>query len=183
MMTGSVDGIVGRPSREIPSRHALPAEPHNDDPQNPQPRPWHRRLRAHWLTTLFRAMRGDLDACFSVAEAVCTGDHFDRPVQRDLALAAVLYRRVARSGDENAQYELGWCYLEGEGVVPDPAQAVRWLGAAAEQGYAEAMRVLADSFRDGLFGIAPDAALATHWQARLDAHLAEHPDDARLDER
>ena len=45
---------------------------------------------------------------------------------------------VAEQGDADAQYNLGWCYANGEGVEKDFTQAVAWWHKAAEQGHAVA---------------------------------------------
>lgn len=48
--------------------------------------------------------------------------------------------------DQNSaqvQYELGMCYLQGDGVAQDGAEAEKWLRRAAEQGHEEAQAVLA----------------------------------------
>ena len=41
-----------------------------------------------------------------------------------------------------AQYNLGECYYEGEGVLLDEVEAVKWFRKAAEQGYADAQHAL-----------------------------------------
>ena len=46
-------------------------------------------------------------------------------------------REHAEAGDAAAQSFVGAAYLAGAGVHPDPAEAVRWFTAAAEQGYAQ----------------------------------------------
>ena len=48
----------------------------------------------------------------------------------------------AENGDVEAQYDLGVCYLEGNGVAKDSIEAVKWFRRAAEQGYAKAQRSL-----------------------------------------
>ena len=41
-----------------------------------------------------------------------------------------------------AQYNLGVCYYNGDGVAQSYAEAVKWFRKAAEQGYAEAIEAL-----------------------------------------
>ena len=48
----------------------------------------------------------------------------------------------AEQGVADAQYNLGVCYYNGEGVTKDYAEAVRWWRKAAEQGHADAKRRL-----------------------------------------
>lgn len=47
-------------------------------------------------------------------------------------------RKDAENGDKKAQYELGCCYDNRDGVARDEAEAVKWWHKAAEQGYPEA---------------------------------------------
>lgn len=44
--------------------------------------------------------------------------------------------------DPNVQYEIGRCYLQGDGVEPDGAQAEFWLQKAADQGQPDAIALL-----------------------------------------
>ena len=43
-------------------------------------------------------------------------------------------RRLAEQGDATAQFNLGVSYGNGEGVLKDDAEAVRWFRLAADQG-------------------------------------------------
>jgi TPR repeat protein len=54
-------------------------------------------------------------------------------------------------------------YLLGEGVRSDPDEALRWLRLAAAQGEGQAMRLLADLYRDGAHGFPVDPLQAAHW--------------------
>ena len=49
----------------------------------------------------------------------------------------------AKKGDAAAQYNLGWRYEYGEGVVQDKQEAAKWYRKAAEQGYLAAQNKLA----------------------------------------
>ena len=42
--------------------------------------------------------------------------------------------KQAKSGDLNAQFNLGIAYYKGEGIDQDTGQAVHWFRLAAEQG-------------------------------------------------
>ena len=55
-------------------------------------------------------------------------------------------RSAAEQGDADAQYKLGFCYLNGDGVPSDPAEGMRWWRKAAAQGHADAQVAVA-SFR------------------------------------
>ena len=52
------------------------------------------------------------------------------------------YLAAAEKGDAQAQYNLGWCYVNGDGVAKDLKQAVYWYRKAADQGHAEAKEAL-----------------------------------------
>lgn len=63
-------------------------------------------------------------------------------VARDPVQAAALYCRSARLGDAQAQYNLGWMYANGRGVVRSDAAAAFFFYAAAQQGLDGAQRML-----------------------------------------
>ena len=48
------------------------------------------------------------------------------------------YRKLAASGDIEAQFELGACYCKGKGVKKNAAEAAKWWRKAADQGHARA---------------------------------------------
>jgi len=50
--------------------------------------------------------------------------------------------------DADEQFQLGLCYLNGDGIPQDMKKAVYWLLKAAEQGHAEAQSGIGDSFCD-----------------------------------
>src|SRR5450759_39271 len=56
----------------------------------------------------------------------------------DYAKAATLFRPLAEQGDASAQLELGVMYDNGEGVLQDDKEAVKWFRLAADQGNADA---------------------------------------------
>jgi hypothetical protein len=115
--------------------------------------------------------------CFCIAEALATGDgRFGWPVSKNPTLAARFYEIAARQGRRDAQYELGFVHLWGEGVEVNHAEGLRWMAASAEQGNIDAMRVLVDAY-EGAFGVERNAALAKHWRARLAKQLERERDD------
>ena len=63
-------------------------------------------------------------------------------VPRDQVLAASLYCTAARLGDRDAQYNLGWMYANGRGVVRNDPVAAFFFRAAADQGVEAAQRML-----------------------------------------
>jgi TPR repeat protein len=58
---------------------------------------------------------------------------------------------LAKEGDPEAQYKIGSFYLQGELVVKDNAEGVKWIRKAAEQGHREAQSSLAGQY----FGTQP----------------------------
>lgn len=60
--------------------------------------------------------------------------------------------KAAERGDADAQYELGWCFMDGEHVWEDPAEAMKWYRKAAEQGHADAQFSLGECFMNGDIG-------------------------------
>ena len=56
--------------------------------------------------------------------------------------AVQYYTRAAELGNAEAQYKLGVCYLNGDGVKKDRTEALKWLREAAERGHAKAKKAL-----------------------------------------
>ena len=72
------------------------------------------------------------------------------------------YKAQAEKGDAAAQTNLGYCYLNGEGVAKDSVQAVSWYRKAAEQGDRLAQSKLGYCYLKGE-GVAKDAVQAVSW--------------------
>jgi TPR repeat protein len=101
-----------------------------------------------------REAQRDLGALY--ATGGWTGPH-------DAVRAAEWYRRAAERGHADAQYNLGFMYLLGEGVTSDAAEGLRWLRLAADQGEESSFRLLADLYRNGYYGVSIDPAQAARW--------------------
>ena len=67
-----------------------------------------------------------------------------------------------RQGHAGAQFQLGFKYADGEGVLTDYAEAVRWFRLAADQGHAGAQLNLGFKYAVGL-GVLKDSVLAHMW--------------------
>jgi TPR repeat protein len=106
---------------------------------------------------------GSRDAQRDLGALYATGD-WTGP--KDPVRAAEWYRRAAERGDSDAQYNLGFMYLLGEGVRGDHQEGLRWLCLAAAQGEGQAMRLLADLYHDGAYGVPVDPVQAAHWDVR-----------------
>ena len=71
-------------------------------------------------------------------------------------------RKAAEQNDAAAQYNLGVCYYDGDGVAKDYVEAVKWFRKAAEQNYAAAQYSLGLCYAEGQ-GVAKDQAEAAKW--------------------
>ena len=80
----------------------------------------------------------------------------------DFATALQEWTPLAEAGDEFAQYNLGIMYNNGEGVLQDYKEAVKWYRLAAEQGYAKSQYNLGNMYRGGE-GVPQDYKEAMKW--------------------
>ena len=66
--------------------------------------------------------------------------------------AASDYEDAAAEGDSKAQYNLGLCYLNGDGIIQNDKNAFEWFKKAADHGYphAECMVGLCYAFGKGV---------------------------------
>ena len=81
------------------------------------------------------------------------------------AVRRMLFRELlplAEQGDAAAQHKLGVMYDNGEGILVNKAEAVKWYRKAAEQGHEGAQIRLALMFRHG-WGVSKDVAEAEKW--------------------
>ncbi|MGM9855027.1 MAG: caspase family protein [Muribaculaceae bacterium] len=76
--------------------------------------------------------------------------------------AVPIYQRLAQGGNAYAQYNLGNCYYNGQGVAKDYTQAVYWYRKSAEQGDADAQYNLGYCYKKGQ-GVAKDYTQAVYW--------------------
>jgi len=78
----------------------------------------------------------------------------------ELPISEVL--ALAKSGNAEAQDELGFRYASGLDVDEDYGQAAKWYQAAAEQGHAAAQNELGGFYDKGV-GVRKDTARAAYW--------------------
>jgi|ERR1022692_786264 TPR repeat protein len=88
---------------------------------------------------------------------------------KDSTVAVCWYRLAAERGHPEAQYNLGFMYILGEGVPPDVAEGLLWLHRSADRRSTSAMRLLADLYRNGYYGVTTDADKADHWDEQFAA--------------
>jgi TPR repeat protein len=106
---------------------------------------------------------GSLNAQRDLGALFATGD-WSGP--RDSVRAVEWYRRAAERGHPDAQYNLGFMYLLGEGIQSDPEEGLRWLRCSADQGNEHAFGLLADLYRNGYYGVPLDPTEAELWEEK-----------------
>lgn len=85
---------------------------------------------------------------------------------------AEYYRKAAEQGNADAQYNLGVCYDNGEGVTQSYEEAVKWYRLAAEQGNAMAQYNLGGCYEFGE-GVTQSYEEAFKWYSK--AVLSDNP--------
>lgn len=86
------------------------------------------RLQIHrWYRRGKRALRGNFK------------NHYE--------VAVEWYRKAAEAGHKDAQYELGMCYLRGEGVPKDDYTAYCWFKESGHNGHGEGQYLADDMLR------------------------------------
>lgn len=80
----------------------------------------------------------------------------------DYAVAYCIWRPLAEGGHVPSQYHLGWMYANGEGLVLNEEEAVRWWRPAADKGHTEAQFRMAMAYLYGE-GVEKDHARAIDW--------------------
>ena len=92
-------------------------------------------------------------ACLSLATPFTWSADFAKGVAAyqagDYRTALAQWMPLARVGDARAQNFLGFMYDNGEGVLEDDVEAVRWYRLASEQGSAKAQYGLGVMFANG----------------------------------
>ena len=97
---------------------------------------------------------------------------------KDYATALKHWKPLAMEGDAWAQYEIGWMYYDGQGVIKDSKEAVRWFRRAANQGEARAQSKLGFSYLYG-DGVLQDFIMAYVWLNIATANGIEHAASSR----
>jgi hypothetical protein len=117
----------------------------------------------YWITRRGRAEDKESDELLMKA-----GELGSRGAQRDLgALYATgdwtgpkdpirgihWYRLAAERGHDDAQYNVGFMYILGEGTDANVDEGLRWIHRAAMQGNWCARHLLADLYQNGYYGV------------------------------
>ncbi len=77
-------------------------------------------------------------AVFNGAAAEDLDDAVDAMRSGDFAEAYCIMRPLAEGGDADAQYNIGWMYLNGYGLRINDGVALEWWEKASEQGHSDA---------------------------------------------
>lgn len=80
----------------------------------------------------------------------------------EFSMAAKFWRKVAKLGDAEAQYNLGALYASGRGVDASEGEAHKWFLMAAETGNPAAQFEVGKTYETGS-GVAPSASVALLW--------------------
>lgn len=83
----------------------------------------------------------------------------------DFAKALAEWKPLADGGDPAAQYAIGLLHQYGQGVPPNPVEAVAWFAKAAEKGDANARFAIGLAHESGQ-GAAKDYQAAMQWYLR-----------------
>jgi len=71
-------------------------------------------------------------------------------------------KKLAESGDVEAQFNLGFMYDQGQGVPQNYSKAIKWYRKAADQGHVDAQYFLGTMYVQGQ-GVPLNYAEATKW--------------------
>lgn len=77
-------------------------------------------------------------------------------LEQNYSLAALWYRRAARQGNADAEYNLALLYLNGSGVTEDDHEGLSLLEAASRRNHPSASRTLGEALIHGYYGLKVD---------------------------
>jgi TPR repeat protein len=106
-----------------------------------------------------KAEMGDAQYQCLLATALFSGD---LGLPKDEEAAVKWFRKAAAQNDDSAQFNLGCCYYQGQGVEQDYTEAVRWFRKSAAQNDDSAQFSLGCCLYQGQ-GVAQDYAEAVRW--------------------
>ena len=106
-----------------------------------------------FLITIF------LSSCSTTPSSVYSGSCFEKPIDIDDCQVK------AEQGDVGAQFNLGYMYGNGQGVVQDYKEAVKWFTKSAEQGYVLAQFNLGLMYTQGQ-GVLQDYKESFKWYTK-----------------
>lgn len=98
----------------------------------------------------------------SIAGAEPFVDATTAHARKDYATAFMIFQSLATQGIAQAQFNLGLMYAQGQGVVQDDEEAVKWYKLAGAQGQVSALHNLCVMYANGR-GVVQDYAVAGKW--------------------
>jgi len=122
------------------------------------------------------SIRGYLLICLAAAFNNAVASDLDDAVTAmrtgDFAEAYCIMRPLAENGDADAQYNIGWMYMNGYGLRVNDGLALEWWQKAAEQGHSDASFSIGMlySLGDGEVAKDSDAAIDNYLVAAVDGH-------------
>jgi TPR repeat protein len=128
------------------------------------------------MRTLFSVLLLAVLATPAHAQNFKTGlDAYDRG---DFETALTVWQPLAERGDARAQFNLGVIHFNAQSVPHDPAKAVQWYRAAADQGYGPAQASLAFMYETGQ-GVLQNYINAYKWLTLAQQHGVEGGEETR----
>jgi tetratricopeptide (TPR) repeat protein len=128
----------------------------HETPPHRSERPSNDRTGSHASTPPASPLAPEISATEALSKGTAAYD------RNDYSEALRWYSKAADQGNIAAQYNIGWLYRNGRGVVQDYAEAMRWYRKAADQGHAAALSNVGFLYQNGL-GVAQDDAEAMRW--------------------
>ena len=113
-------------------------------------------LEKNDMSFLKRAADGDNVQALNAWGTITLTNAFRDPsvdtneVARTLVKCFGLFKKAADKGDANGLYNLGMCYMQGYGCVPDEDLAYKCFRTSAEAGHPEAINNIGGFYRDGI---------------------------------
>ena len=110
------------------------------------------------------------------AMASDVGDAIDAMRAGNFAEAYCVLKPYAEAGDPEAQYNIGWMYLNGYGLAMNDSRALEWWKRASDQGYTDASFSIAMlySLGEGKVEKDMDKAIDYYLMAVEDGHEDAH---------
>jgi len=81
---------------------------------------------------------------------------------QNYATALEWYEKAAILGHVKAQFDIGYMFYKGQGVIPDNMKAVEWYRESAANGYTAAQYRIGVMYKDGI-GVPQDYVKAHMW--------------------
>ncbi|MDR0481067.1 MAG: sel1 repeat family protein, partial [Gallionellaceae bacterium] len=91
------------------------------------------------------------DQCVAASQTICWKDHNTVYSAQctDASHRADEWQSLAKEGNAEAQFHLGWMFIYGGMDIEDEAQGVAWMQKSANQGFVDAQVDLGDRYNNG----------------------------------